>query len=105
MKTLQFDGSQEAIDRFEMLYEGLAGTTRQLTYPEKRMLDKVMTKLEDAGKLREGGAGLYTLAHEAEVLLEDAEALLVELCHESVPWLNGQWQRKAGRVMAWFKDA
>lgn len=98
MKVLDFSD----VKLYEMFYEGLcvSGTKGAETVK----LGKVLTKLEEVGAEKGDERGLYTLAQDATIELEDAEHELVKRLINEVQW-NGKAAKLAGTLIEFLEDA
>lgn len=111
MKRLDFTGS-EAKERYEILYEGVTGTTRGFQAPsETRVVGKILDKLEAIGTPTEtpvptgGSVKSFALRENGGAVdLEDAEFNLMNECVQAVKW-NTRGARRATAAVEWFQAA
>lgn len=109
MKRLIFSGP-EAKERYNILYEGITGTTRGFQAPsETRVIGRVLDKMEAIGTPTEvttpnGTIMAFTLGGDGTVDLEDAEFGLMNECLQAVRW-SSKGARRATNAIDWFLSA
>lgn len=107
MRTLNFNTTNEADnkERYDLLYEAFAGTTRPIGGAEVRVCARIFTKFEELGKLSEekmNGQFIYIFGRPGIVQLEEPEFKLFKECVSSVKW-NALGARKAAPILEWVE--
>jgi hypothetical protein len=104
MKSIPFTG-ENAIESYEILYDGMVNTQQPLSLSETRVVGKILDKLEAMGATAErAGNKTFTLAGPGRLVLEDTEYKLMKECLEAVRW-NARASRQVGRAMDLFEQA
>lgn len=104
MYTLNFDTTPESKERFDLIYEALAFSTRPMKGPDLRICAKLFDKLETLGNFTEekGGRRIFIYNNEGgDLKLENAEYNLLKETLDFVEW-NAYGARKAAPVLEWL---
>jgi hypothetical protein len=105
MYTLNFDASTpESKERFDLIYEAFAFSSRPMKGADVRICAKIFDKLETLGQFTEekGGRRIFIFDGEGgRIQLENVEYSLLKETLDFVEW-NAYGARKAAPVMEWL---